>query len=196
LNYIFDIGNVLINFRPKEYLPRLFPDPKTQEAVYQTIFASREWIELDMGNITPEAALEIFCAQEPNYAEPIRLMMSRLTDLLTPIPETVALLPEIKAAGHGLYYLSNYPAALRDYTVRENPFFEWFDGGVFSCDVHIVKPSPEIYRCLLKKYHLSPASCLFIDDLAENVKTAEAEGMRGMVFTGASQLKCWDMFNF
>ena len=53
-----------------------------------------------------------------------------------------------------------------------------------SADVRMVRPAPEIYRHLLKTYHLKAEDCLFIDDTAANVEGAKAVGMEAFHFTG------------
>lgn len=188
MNFIFDIGNVLIDFKPESFLQGLLRNPKLEEEINRIIFKSAEWIMLDRGDITPEKACEDFCLREPRYRETILLTMQRLPDMLTPISETIELLPKIKAAGHRLYYLSNYHQELSRHIQNKYPFFGLFDGGVFSCDVQLLKPEPEIYQFLLHQYALEPRDCLFIDDVAENVRSAESLGIRGVLFTGARSI--------
>ena len=60
---------------------------------------------------------------------------------------------------------------------------------VVSGYVKCLKPSPEIYRILLDRYSLQASDCVFIDDNAANVAGAEAVGIRGILFTGASDLR-------
>ena len=55
-----------------------------------------------------------------------------------------------------------------------------FDGGVASCEVHVNKPDPKIYRALLDKYSLKAEECVFIDDRLENVQAAFALGFAGI----------------
>ena len=189
MNFIFDIGNVLINFRPKEFLHALHPEQSDANKMYEVIFQSSEWVQLDRGVISQEDATNLFCIREPEYKQLVIATMSRLEEMLTLIPETVELLTEIKAHGHKLYYLSNYHEKLRDYIKEQNSFFNLFDGGVFSCDIHEIKPFPEIYKHLLREYDLIPSECLFIDDVDENVKCAESLGMRAVVFTSAEETR-------
>lgn len=185
MNFIFDIGNVLVDFKPEPFLRSLLNDPPLEEEINRIIYKSNEWIRLDRGDITHEEACGIFCAREPQYRELICRTMERIPEMLTPISETAELLPKIKAAGYSLYYLSNYHKELSRYILEKYPFFGLFDGGVFSCDIHALKPDPEIYRCLLDKYALDPRDCLFFDDVEENVSAAESLGIKGVLFTGA-----------
>ncbi|HEX3026773.1 MAG TPA: HAD-IA family hydrolase, partial [Clostridia bacterium] len=75
------------------------------------------------------------------------------------------------------------------YVQDQYSFFNLFDGGVFSCDIHMLKPSPEIYRYFLDQYRLDPHDCLFFDDMEENIKAAENFGIKGILFTGEQKVK-------
>jgi putative hydrolase of the HAD superfamily len=188
MNFIFDIGNVLIDYKPQRFLEGLYDDPALRERLLRLIFGGEEWVELDRGTITLEQACESICRRAPGLAGEIRAAMGRLTEMFTPIPQTASLLPAVREAGHGLYYLSNYHTAFSRYILGRYNFFRLFDGGVFSCDVHLLKPDPAIYRRLLDAYSLTPASCVFFDDTAANVRTALSLGFEGVVFTGAQDV--------
>lgn len=185
MHFIFDIGNVLLRFQPVPFLESLFDDRTVIDAMHQTVFCSPEWLQMDQGLLTHQKAVELFCTREPRFQSAVRHTMERLPDMLAPIPETVALLPAIKGAGHKLYYLSNFHHELRNYVLAQCPFFDLFDGGVFSCDVKQIKPDPVIYRDLLEGYGLAPQDCVFFDDMEENVAAAKALGIHGVLFTGA-----------
>jgi len=186
MNFIFDIGNVLINFKPLEYLQDLFGDD--ENLIYKmgtTVFLSPEWNMLDQGLLTGKEAIDIFCNREQNYKTAIVKTMTNLTKMLTPIPESLELLPQIKEAGHKLYFLSNMLFDHRDYLLSNFSFWEMFDGGVFSCDILEIKPAPAIYHHLLDKYQLNAKDCIFFDDREENVVAADELGVKGVLFTDA-----------
>ena len=191
MNFIFDLGNVLVNYKPFIYLENLFPDESLVNKLYETIFRSREWLYMDQGLLTFDEATDIFCAREPKLRSAILCAMRNVNDIFTPIQETVDLLPAIKESGRGLYYLSNIQVEIRDYLLEKYEFLYLFDGGVFSCDIHMLKPSPGIYRHLMEKYRLNPEDCLFFDDIPDNVEAAEKEGMGGVLFTTAQCVKSY-----
>jgi len=195
MNFIFDIGNVLIDFKPRIFLKKLFAEQTTSneisEKMLEIIFSSQEWVKLDQGLITHQEATDTFCLREPAYQSEIKLVMASLEEMLTPISETIELLPKIKSSGHSLYYLSNYHKKLSEYILEENDFFKLFEGGVFSCDINVNKPDPEIYRCLLERYNLSPKDCIFFDDIEENIVAAQKEGIKGVLFTDAECVKAY-----
>ena len=51
------------------------------------------------------------------------------------------------------------------------------------------KPDPEIYKYTLEKLDILPEESVFIDDLEENIKGAEAVGIRGIIFKNFEQCK-------
>jgi len=185
MNFIFDVGNVLVDYKPLSYLESLFHDEVLVRKMHETVFLSREWVSMDLGLLTHREACEVFCRREPALSAAIKRTMENLPALFTPISETIGLLPIIKEKGHCMFYLSNIHKETRDFLIGEYEFFDLFDGGLFSCDVLEIKPSPEIYRRLLNKYALLPGDCLFFDDSTENVAAANSEGLNGILFTGA-----------
>ena len=65
---------------------------------------------------------------------------------------------------------------------------ELLDGMVVSYQVHILKPDARIYRCLLEKYNLNPAECVFLDDLEANTAAAKREGIGAITIASEEQL--------
>jgi len=185
LNFIFDVGNVLVDYEPLTYLRGLFSDEAVVEKMYATTFKSPEWLKMDEGLLTHDEAVELFCAREPEFKSEICQVMERVNEMFTPKLETIKLLPSIKELGHGIYYLSNIHKEIRDYLLENHDYFEMFDGGVFSCDINSIKPSPKIYRHLLNTYQLDPADSIFFDDMEQNVAAAEKEGIKGVLFATA-----------
>jgi len=185
VNFIFDIGNVLVEFKPFVYLRSLFTDNALVEKMHKIVFKSPQWLYMDLGLMTHSEAVDFYCAREPEFESAIYHTMQNLNDMFIPIPDTIKLLPALKDAGHKLYYLSNIHKEIRDFLLSSHEYFNLFNGGVFSCDINAAKPSPEIYRHLIKKYRIIPENSIFFDDMRENVSAAEKEGLRGVLFTTA-----------
>ena len=53
-NFIFDIGNVLLEFKPLEYLKRTFNNDNIEVLLNKEIFQSEEWLHLDRGILTQD----------------------------------------------------------------------------------------------------------------------------------------------
>ena len=190
MNFIFDVGDVLIQYKPLVYLKSLFTDETMINRLHEAIFKSPEWLKMDEGVLSHKDGIEIFCKREPELKDEIHLVMDMKNygETLIPLHETIDLLPKIKDSGHDLYYLSNMHTETKAFLLKNNDFFNLFDGGIFSCDINQRKPFPEIYRHLLKEYSLTPIDCIFFDDMNENTKAAEKEGMKGVIYTGAASV--------
>jgi 2-haloacid dehalogenase len=111
---------------------------------------------------------------------------------------TADLVRRLKAAGYGVYGLTNwsmetYPMIRDSYEV-----FSLFDGIVVSGEERLLKPDKAIYNCLLERYGLQPEESIFLDDNADNVAGAEAVGMKALRFESALQAEqelkeCYDI---
>lgn len=60
------------------------------------------------------------------------------------------------------------------------PWQDLFDAAVISGEVGLAKPDPEIYLLTATKLDLEPGECVFVDDLAINVRGAAEAGMVGV----------------
>ena len=185
MNYIFDIGNVLVSYKPVPFLKSLFTDDLLVDRLYKTIYCSAEWVYMDLGFLARVDAAEKLCTREPELEKEIRRVMENLDCMFTPLDGTVELLPGLLESGNRLFLLSNIHSEIRDYLLREHRFFDMFSGGVFSCDVNILKPSPDIYRLLLDNFSLSAGECVFFDDFKDNVEAAIKVGIKSVLFSGA-----------
>ncbi len=184
-NMVFDIGNVLMDFRWKEYMRSLFGENEALiQTINQGIWHNGCWAAMDKGEMDGAATLRSAVAFAPQYEKEIKLTLDRVALAFHKFGYAVPWVQELKGMGLNVYYLSNYSA----FSIAANPdvldFIPCMDGGVFSFEVKAVKPEPEIYRCLCDKYGLNPEECLFTDDVPANVKGAQACGFQGIVFEG------------
>lgn len=120
--------------------------------------------------------------------EPDPVLVGRLRDLdagkWSVLPATGReLLDAAAATGRRLGLLSNAPAPLAA-AVRAAPWSGVVDVLVFSADLGLVKPEPEIYARADAAYGTRPADVTFFDDRADNVAAARAHGWDAHLFTG------------
>lgn len=188
-NIVFDLGNVLITFRPDKYMESFNFEKSLGEKVFQSIFKSKYWLELDKGTITEEEAAELFCKAGEETKKEIKRVMNSWKDMLQPIPETIEILKELKQKGYKIYVLSNYHKSAFEKTSMENEFFKLLDGRVISYEINCIKPDREIYDKLLKNYNLEAGETLFIDDMEENILGAEKLGIQTILFKDAVRLR-------
>lgn len=180
-NIVFDIGGVLTDFRWEGFLSGMF-DKETEKVITEAMWENPDWIEFDKGNMTDEEVLQLFISKAPDYEAEIRLTFSRLGVIQNKRDSSIPLIEQFKSEGFKVYYLSNYFEYLMHVAPQALDFLPHMDGGVFSCYEHVVKPNPEIYDILCKRYGLNPNECIFIDDSIKNVKAAENFGMKAIHF--------------
>ena len=188
-NIVFDLGNVLISFRPSEYLEKNNYPPAIRNVILRDIFGSREWLLIDNGNITTEDAIDIISRNSSLKREEIASVFKKRTDIMFPLESNVRLLPELKKRGFKLYYLSNFPSDIFDEIKDSNPFFRNFDGGLISAEVKHSKPDIRFYRILFEKYGIVPEESLYIDDNESNVLAAKSLGMQVIHLSETESLK-------
>ncbi|SHI81278.1 putative hydrolase of the HAD superfamily [Clostridium cavendishii DSM 21758] len=187
-NIVFDLGNVLLEFKPIEYLKdKEFEEDKIKE-LYEEIFLSKEWPMLDRGVITEEEVINILCERSRN-ADLIRKAMDNWYEILKPIKESIDILKELKEAGYGLYIISNFHHLAYENVTKRFEFFNYFDGGVISYEEKLLKPEDEIYRKLLQKYNIKAEESVFIDDTLVNIEKSRELGFLGIHFDNPNNLR-------
>ena len=187
-NVVFDMGQVLIRWQPAVLTQRLGLSQEDDALLTRELFQNVEWVMLDRGVITMEEVTRRVCARLPErlHGAVARLTGSWWEICLDPVPGMAELVGQLKAAGCGIYLLSNASVALRTYFPRI-PGSAYFDSLMVSAEEKLVKPQPEIFRLLCDRFHLNPAECVFVDDSPANVESAILTGMDGLVFYGDAQ---------
>lgn len=186
-NIIFDIGNVLLDFNPKEYLKLKLKEDKIIE-VYEEIFKSKEWLMLDRGTILEEEAIDIIANRSNENAELIKLSFENWYDILRPIDKNISVLRKLKESGYKVYYLSNFHLKAFENVTSKYDFFNIFDGGVVSYEEKLIKPEIEIYNKIIEKYNLNANESIFIDDMEENIEKAKEVGFNTILFKKEEEL--------
>lgn len=189
-NIVFDMGNVLIYWRPEAFIERMGVPEEDRPQLLSEVFGRVEWFQLDGGLISFEDAAAAMRGRLPErlHAAVRELVFDWWKRPLFPVEGMADLIREIKALGYGIYLLSNASVDLPKYFDRI-PGSECFDGRIVSAEWKLLKPQPEIYRVLFREYGLNPEECFFVDDLKANIEAAALMGMSGTVFCGADELR-------
>ena len=134
--------------------------------------------------MTEAEAAASMCTHVPERLHgKVHLLVDQWDRPIYPVEGMAQLARDLKAAGYGIYLLSNASYRQHEYWPRV-PGSKFFDGTLISADVKLVKPGREIYDLLCSNFSLTPEECVFIDDSAANIEGAEVAGMRGIVFHG------------
>ena len=95
-NIIFDLGNVLIKYTPENFLENNVKKER-QEKFIETVFKSKEWLDLDKGTLSYENAIEKFAEIIPEERENLeKLFKNNIMECLMPIEENIQVLKKLK----------------------------------------------------------------------------------------------------
>ena len=183
------MGGVVYNWRPDKIISSVFDDEKTQQLIKQHIFQHPDWLELDRGTLSTKQAINNAVERTQLSDKKISQLFDAVPPSLTPLKETIELIQSLAKTSNKLYILSNMNFASMDYLEKNNEFWHLFDGKVFSCQIHQIKPEPEIFQHILSKYQLEASDTILIDDMSENLHAAAKFGIKTIQFVDAIQCK-------
>lgn len=184
-NLIFDVGEVLLEYRWKDMLIDYGLSPEEAVVAGNTIFENNNWKELDIGTLSTEEIIELYSREFPQYKDLVRWFITHGELMHVGRPQVWERVHKLKEQGYHIYLLSNYSRDLFEKHTANASFLKDLDGMVISYQIHEVKPHPAIYQHLLNKYSLNPKDCLFFDDRADN--TAAARDLGICAYTISSQ---------
>jgi 2-haloacid dehalogenase len=186
---VFDIGGVLLDWDPRHLYRKLFHDEDEMNSFLGEV-CTLEWHDAhDRGKPADVSCAEL-AAAHPEHGELIWAWTRRSEEMIAgPIPESVELLRDLKAAGVPCYALTNMEVETYPQRLERFPFLRWFDGTVVSGFEGVAKPDVEIFELLLRRFDLAPDSTLLIDDSPRNVRAALSLGMQAVQFESASEVR-------
>ena len=105
-------------------------------------------------------------------------------------PESRSVLSELAASGRYLLCtINNEALELNERRIKQFNLRREFKAFFSSCYVGIRKPDEGIYRLTLEVTQRAPGECVFIDDRALNLESAQQLGMGTVHFQNAAQLR-------
>jgi putative hydrolase of the HAD superfamily len=176
MDFLFDIGRVLLDFDFESSLSRLLPqgveDPRARlrrllerkDEFEAGRIEVDEYIDWALQVLESDATRDEFCHAWRHIFTPNEPMWQRVRQLA--------------ADGHRLILFSNINGIHVPWIYEAYPEFHLFHGAVMSFRTGYIKPEPEIYRHAIETYGLQPERTLYIDDLPENVEGGRAAGFR------------------
>jgi 2-haloacid dehalogenase len=187
---IFDFGNVLLEWDPRNVYRRYFPDdPEGMERFLKEVNFMDWNLQQDKGRPFSQG-VAVLSEQFPHHAYLIQAYHDLWIDSVgESITGTVDLLRQLKHTGYPLYGLSNWSAETFPYAREKYDFFDLFDHMVISGEVGHVKPDPEIFQILLDRIGRPAQECLLIDDSLPNIKQANKMGFATIHFESPAHLE-------
>jgi HAD superfamily hydrolase (TIGR01509 family) len=184
---LFDLGNVLVRFFPDRFPQSLGLD----------LHDARSQYEHEMRNLTNQyeagkcstkeyfTSLRSFLGNRFEIKELEQAFLSVLTDPIPGMEELVreasARVPSALVSNTNEYHFST--------VLPRVPALKYLPKRYLSYQLGVLKPLPEFYQHVIRNEKVTAHEMLFIDDVEQNVKSAEQAGMVGYQFRDAAGLE-------
>ena len=175
---VFDLGKVLVDF-DYSIAARRVAARSTQppENLATFLSSSHALVQLETGLITRQEFFEQV-HHATGFLGDVREFGGMFADIFTEISPMIALHSELRRRGLKTYIFSNTNDLAIEHIHRNFPFFQNFDGYIFSYEVKAMKPDAPIYQALEQMTGKRGDEIAYIDDRAENVAGGVTRGWR------------------
>lgn len=172
---LFDLGNVLIRWDPRNYYRSVFKDDSAGMEDFLANVCSPEWNhQMDMGKPYDEAIAELK-EKWPDKVKLIEAWKTHWPEMLDgAIEENVEVLTALKKNGYALYALTNWSAENFHIAEERFQFLSCFRDIIVSGREGMAKPDPDFFKLAIRRFNIDSTRTVFIDDTAANIETARA----------------------
>ncbi len=178
---IFDIGNVLIEWRPERFYDSVI-GPARRKAMFSDVDLHGMNDAVDLGANFRDT-IYATAEQYPAWRDEIHLWHDRWIEMAAPvIPHSVRLLRALQDKGIPVFSLTNFGVQSFDLAAAHYPFLRDFDRPYISGHLRIIKPDPAIYKALEADCGVAPEALIFTDDRPDNIHMAASRGWQVHLF--------------
>lgn len=187
---LFDLGNVVVDWKPVRLYRKIFNTDAEAEAFCRDVCNMAWHVEHDRGRTFADGAAALKTVY-PQYADEIDAWHGRWFEMFDGYVDGVpALMARLEEAGHPLYGLSNMSAEVWPETLERFPLIKILRDVVVSGEEGLIKPDRKIYELTLHRLgNPAPSEVFFIDDSLKNIEAARAFGFEGHHFRDAGRLE-------
>ena len=177
-NIIFDIGGIILDDSDDNLSKVLGEDVSSLiSKIHGPIF--KEYLA---GKIDYSSYLNSF-KNDFDY-EKIKYLLSKdnFYKTLPLLKNNYDYIKSLKNKGYILYLLSNITKESYEYLKTIIDIDSIFDGGVYSYQENILKPSKEIFELLVCRYNLNKNETIYFDDMNKNIVAGNEFGIKSILF--------------
>lgn len=175
-SYLFDIGNVIVRFDFAKALRAIAAQSDVADEAATLARIDGIKLHYEDGQLTREEFLRRTFAVL-NYRGTEAEFIAAWQGIFTANEPMHILIGQL-AGKHPIYLLSNTNDMHVEGLFRDFPVFRHVTGGTYSHTARASKPHPRIYEIACKQHGITPAETIFIDDLADNIATANRLGFQ------------------
>jgi len=173
---VFDLGKVLLDFDysiTAGHLAELCD--VSVDGILDTINQSHLLLDYEEGKLSTDEFYGKVC-EKTGYRGEFEIFRDAFADIFSEIPEMVNLRERLKAAGIPCFIFSNTNEIAVHHIKRKFPFFNEFDGYVYSYLEKSMKPAAAIYEVVESRTGHCGDEVIYLDDRLENVRAGAARG--------------------
>jgi putative hydrolase of the HAD superfamily len=179
---IFDLGRVLIDYNHAETIAAVAAissvDRAQIRALYNEIASAS-----GTGEIEAEELHQFFIDRAQVSADPLLFQRAFCSSLARIEPALAYALELQQRPGVTVGVISNTNAAHVAWLDEHVPELDELDLVMMSNEIGMEKPDPAVFELALELLDVPAQQAFFVDDIAENVQTAQRLGMAGLVHT-------------
>jgi glucose-1-phosphatase len=179
--FIFDLGKVLVDFDYTIAAQKVAArSTKSPADLHSFLGASPLLGEYECGNLTRATFFHAIRSQI-NFQGDLEEFGGYFADIFSEIPAMIQLQTELRRRGHKTFIFSNTNDLAVEHIRRNFPFFQNFDGYIFSYEVGAMKPQSKIYEAMEAMAGKRGADLIYIDDRAENIAAGKSRGWHAIL---------------
>lgn len=184
-NIILDVGGIIFDDSQKNIEKLL---NKNCDYIYKKAYGSG-FKECLLGKKTVQEHIDTLINLEDFESMNYILKKENLVKSYPLMKENYKYIQILKQEGYKLYLLTNITEDSYNYINDLININTAFDGGIYSYQVHLIKPDPDIYKLLINKYNLNKSESIFFDDKEKNIIAANNVGIKAFVFNSINDIK-------
>lgn len=186
---IFDLGKVLVDFDYSIAARKVAAhSSKAPKDLHAFLGSSPLLVEYESGRIgRPDFFASVRNAV--GFHGDLDEFGSYFADIFSEMPATIALHAELRRRGFKTYIFSNTNDLAIEHIRRSFPFFDHFDGYIFSYEIGAMKPHPPIYEAMEDLCGKRGEDLIYLDDRAENIAAGAARGWRAILHESAAKTR-------
>ena len=184
----FDIGGVLVDLNLGPFVSKITTIIKNSAIDFDEAAAHAAYRKLEIGEYSfSQYHQAAYADGNGAYIFSENEIRKWWLEMLNKETGAVELLRQVRERTP-VWLLTNNNEVHIPHLEKQYTFMHEVDGMISSHLVGCRKPDIAIYELALKRANAAPGSAIFIDDLEENVATAQALGMQAHHYTDANNL--------
>lgn len=178
---VFDLGKVLVDFDYSIAAKKIAAQGKISAPdVRKLLDHSPLLFRYETGLMTTKELFAEVC-DKAGFRGSFDEFSKYFADIFWEIPAMIRWHASLRARGIPTFIFSNTNELAVPHIRQHFPFFQNFDGYIFSYEIGAMKPQAKIYEALEDMTGRSSSEIFYLDDRAENIAAGAARGWQTIV---------------